>query len=114
MTNLELLIKAIETKKPVSFEYNKEGKTPGVRTGNPHILYVQQYTDTTKPKNSKVDLWQTSGVTDTSDTKPLPSWRNFFFSDLINIVIHEDHSQFEIAEGYNPESDRYKEVIAKI
>ena len=56
MTNLELLIKAIESKKTISFEYNKPGKTPGVRTGNPHILYVQQYKDTSKPKNSKLDF----------------------------------------------------------
>jgi hypothetical protein len=114
MTNLELLIKAIESKKPISFEYNKPGKTPGVRTGNPHILYVQQYKDTSKPKNSKLDLWQTNGVTDTGNTKPLPSWRPFFFSEIINIVIHEDESEFEISEGYNPEGDRYKEVIAKV
>ena len=48
MTNIEKLIKAIENRKPITFEYNKEGKTAGKRIGNPHALYIFEYKDPNK------------------------------------------------------------------
>lgn len=126
MNNLDLVIKAINSKKPISFEYNKEGKAQGHRKGNPHALYLQQYKDPKKEKNTKLDLVQTGGVSDSKKEKPFPSFRPFFFSDITNIVIHEEEPSFEplmekyseekgiLESMYNPESERYKEIIAKI
>ena len=40
MTQFELLINSIEMRKPISFEYNKQGKVPGVRIGNLHAVFI--------------------------------------------------------------------------
>ena len=40
--SLSELKRAIEAQKPISFTYNKPGKTPGVRVGNPHAVWVMR------------------------------------------------------------------------
>jgi hypothetical protein len=121
MTQLELLLKSIETRKPISFEYNKEGKTNGIRIGNLHAIYIftpikgaKGKKGTKTIKSTKLDLVQTSGVTD-SPNKPLPDFRRFNIEDISSVVILEDEPNFEIfTEKYNPEWDGYNNVIAKV
>ena len=126
MTNLEKLIKAIESRKPITFEYNKEGKTAGIRQGNPHALYIFEYKDPTKQSKIKLDLVQTGGVSDSREEKPFPDFRQFFITDLSNIDILENEPNFvplyeklneqtgEMEKRYNPESDNYKNPLAKV
>lgn len=37
--SLKLLQQAIQQRKPISFEYNKEGKIAGERIGNTHAIF---------------------------------------------------------------------------
>lgn len=126
MTNIEKLTKAIENRKPITFEYIKEGKTAGTRKGNPHALYIFEYKDPTKESKTKLDLVQTGGVSDSREEKPFPDFRQFFVTDLSNIEILENESVFEplyeklneetgeMEKRYNPESDYYKNPLAKV
>ena len=107
---LDLLKQAIGSRSPISFEYNKEGKIPGQRIGNAHAVYIMRTIDGTE--TTKVDIAQTGGVTDSG--KPFPSFRIFFFDVLSEINIQESGSPFPIHPDYNPESPRYKFVIAKV
>ena len=112
MNTLELLKKAIELQKPISFEYTKEGEVTGKRIGNTHAVFV--FTKKTGEQDTKVDLFQTGGISNTKNEKPLPSWRFFSLKHFLNIEILENEQAFNEAEGYKPESDRYIDVIAKI
>lgn len=126
MTVIEKLTKAIENRKPIEFEYNKPGKIPGIRIGNPHALYIFHSKDPKKEPMTKLDLVQIDGVSDSELEKPFPDFRQFFLKDLSNIKILEDHSVFdplyeklnaetgEMEKRYNPESDYYKNPIAKV
>lgn len=126
MTVIEKLTKAIENRKPIEFEYNKPGKIPGKRIGNPHALYIFSYKDPKKESVTKLDLVQEDGVSDSELEKPFPDFRQFFLKDLSNIEILENASEFkplyeklnpetgEMEKRYNPESDYYKNVIAKV
>lgn len=126
MTNIEKLTKAIENRKPITFEYNKEDKTAGIRKGNPHALYIFEYKDPAKESKTKLDLVQTGGVSDSIEEKPFPDFRQFFITDLSNIEILENEPDFEplyeklneetgeMEKRYNPESDNYKNPLAKV
>jgi hypothetical protein len=126
MTNIEKLTRAIESQKPITFEYNKIGKTPGLRFGNPHALYIFSPKNPAIPKTTKLDLVQTAGVSDSKIEKPFPDFRQFNITDLSNIEILENETKFEpmlekfdvekgtMVKMYNPESERYQNVIAKI
>lgn len=106
MNTLELLKKAIELQKPISFEYNKEGKVAGKRIGNTHI--VHSYKTKAGILSTKVDLFQTGGV---SDSTPNTGWRWMNIQDISNVIVLEKEESFEVAEGYNPESERYSAGI---
>lgn len=103
---------AVSTKKPVEFEYVKEGKVRGKRIGNPHIIFAGKTADGT-PR-----IWthivQTGGVSDTIVTFPV--WRMFVDEFMRNVVILKDEPQFEISDGYNPASHIYigTEILAKV
>ena len=113
MTNLDILIKAIKNRKPVSFEYNKPGKTPGLRIGNPHAVFI--FTSKADEKSTKIHIVQTSGVSDTKDEKPFPDFRMFNIEDLSDLTILEEQPDFEpFYEKYNPEWEGYKDIIEKI
>lgn len=126
MTNIEKLTNAIENRKPITFEYNKEGKIAGTRMGNPHALYIFEYKDPSKESKVKLDLVQTGGVSDSRDEKPFPDFRQFFITDLSNIEVLEKEPDFEplyeklnedtgeMERRYNPESDYYRNPIAKV
>jgi len=59
-TSLKLLVAAIKSRSPVSFQYNKAGKMPGLRLGNPHAAFILRRKDGTE--STKVDIVQTSGL----------------------------------------------------
>jgi hypothetical protein len=113
MAILDLLIEAIQTRKPISFEYNKPNKTPGQRIGNTHAVFI--LTSKAGQISTKVHIVQTAGVSDTVHEKPFPDFRMFNIEDLSNIVILEAHPCFEpYHEKYNPHWEGYKDVIEKI
>lgn len=112
MNSLEVLNRAIEARKPISFEYNKYGKVRGERIGNPHAVFI--FTAKSGEQSTKIDLVQVSGVSDSKNEKPLPSWRFYNIEDLSNVKMVEAESVFIVDSEYKPEADRYRNVIAKI
>lgn len=113
MTNLELIISAIQNRKPISFEYNKPEKVKGQRIGNPHAVFI--FTSKAGEQSTKIHLVQTGGVSDSKELKPFPDFRMFNIEDLSNIAILGDENVFEpFYEKYNPEWEGYKDVIEKV
>lgn len=110
MDTLEILQKAIASKKPISFEYNKQGKIRGTRIGNPHIIYI--FNSKQGVMSTKVDVVQTEGVSDSNDA--LPCWKILDVAELSNVQICEGHAPFTVNPDYHPESSRYENIIAKI
>ncbi len=109
MDQLEIIKKAIELRKPVEFEYNKEGKIRGKRIGNPHAIFkfVSGFRE-----SIKTHIVQTDGVSDSK--KPFPSFRMFNFEIISNAEILMDRDPFQIHEDYNPDWEGYADTIAKI
>ena len=109
---VELIVRAIQAKKPIEFEYAKEGKIHGQRIGNPHIIFR----GTTK--DGILRTWchivQTGGVSDTLQI--FPDWRMFITDSIQNVQIIKDGQNFEIFDGYNPESHMYigTQILAKV
>ena len=110
-TNLKILIGAIRSRSPVSFHYDKAGKTPGLRIGNPHAAFVLRRKDRTE--STKLDIVQTAGV---SDTHPpaFPEWRRFDLANISKVVVREDERPFRIDPRYNPEADSYRFAIGQV
>lgn len=112
MNTLEILIKAINNRLPISFEYNKKGEI-SKRIGNPYVVYI--FVSKLGVESTKVDVVQTAGD---SDSKiPFPSFRGFLnIEDIINLRILEDQPSFgpPFHGDYVPNSDRYKNPIAKV
>ena len=110
--NIERIIEATRQRKPIEFEYIKEGKVHGKRMGNPHIIFSGV------TKDGIPRIWshvvQTGGVSDTLQN--FPDWRMFIVESLQNVRILEDEPNFEIFDGYNPESHIYigTDILAKI
>ena len=110
MGNLELLKEAIEKRIPISFQYNKAGKTRGVRIGNPHAVFVMRKLDGTN--STKVHIVQSGGVSDSR--QDFPSFRMFDILELGAIELMISDSPFDIGDGYNPTWEGYKFVISKV
>lgn len=108
MSELDSIKKAILDRIPISFNYIREGKDPGVRVGNPYAVFIKRL----KSGEEKIylHLVQTSGATD-SDTE-FPSWRQFFINEIVNVHLLNEKAPFEIASDYNPTF--YEFPIAKI
>ncbi len=112
MNNIDILKKAIESKKPISYEYIKPGKTPGRRTGDPYAVFVFTAKDGTQ--STKLHVVQTSGVSDSSDRQPLPSFRTHEVELLSNITILDSEPNFTPNHpDYNPNWEKYDNVIAQ-
>jgi hypothetical protein len=107
---LEVLKAAIATRKPVRFQYNKQGKTPGHRVGNPHAVFILRRVNGTE--STKVHIVQTGGVSDSG--QEFPSFRMFDLSGLSDVEIESSARQFEVSNEYNPEWSGYEFVIAKV
>lgn len=108
--SLRLLQQAIQQRKPISFEYNKEGKVAGERVGNTHAIFIMRKKD--ESESTKVHLVQTSGVTDSG--KGYNEFRTFDILEISNVKILDDSSSFEIHHAYNPSWSGYANVIAKV
>ncbi|AYP22504.1 hypothetical protein ACSST1_04935 [Pantoea agglomerans] len=108
--SLKLLQQAIQERKPISFEYNKEGKVHGERFGNPHAIFIMRKKD--ESESTKVHLVQTAGVTDSD--KGYNEFRMFDILEITNVKILDDESPFEIHPSYNPSWPGYASVIAKV
>ncbi|MEA3494263.1 MAG: hypothetical protein U9R38_07785 [Candidatus Margulisiibacteriota bacterium] len=106
MSKNDIVKRAIELKKPISFHYNKGDKVRGERRGNPHVLYIS-------PSSGMlmIDVFQTSGVTDTG---PLPKWGRFHVDYVDDLRLLDTEPSFDVADGYAPDSDRYSQAITKI
>lgn len=111
---INLLKLAIKQKSPISFRYTLPGKNPGHRVGNPHALFFKD--SFRRDEEIKVDLYQTSGVSDSEDRNGsnLPGWRLFRVDYMEDIKILDLPTSFSIAPGYNSNSDRYLYSIEKI
>jgi len=101
LMSLELLVHAIKSRTPISFEYNKADKTPGLRIGNAHAAFIMRRKDGTE--STKVDIVQTAGVSDT-DPPVFPEWRMFDLTEISNIVLREQEAPFPIDPGYKPDT----------
>ncbi len=113
MTDVEnIIVEAIQLRKPIAFEYIKEGKVQGGRIGNPHIIF----SGVTKDGIARTwsHIVQTEGVSDTIQV--FPDWRMFIVEYVHNPRILSDRSSFSIFDGYNPESHIYigTHVIARV
>lgn len=108
--SLEILKEAIAKKMPITFEYNKPGKTPGERVGNPHAVFIMRKKDDSE--STKVHIVQTSGVSDSGQA--FPSFRLFDLTELSNVRIKQADTPFDISEKYNAKWDGYNYVIAKV
>lgn len=109
MDIISVLTKAINERKTISYEYNKPGKTPGERIGNPYAIY------NASTGNINAHIVQTSGVSDSTDKQPLPSFRTHLIDQLSNVQILEDKPPFSPDfSGYNSDSDMYNDAIAKV
>ncbi|WP_299325330.1 WYL domain-containing protein [uncultured Maribacter sp.] len=111
MNNLDLLTQAIREKRQISFEYNKPGKTPGQRIGNPYAIFI--LTAKSGAQSTKVHLVQTAGVSDSKDISPFPDFRMFNIQELSNIILLDTTFKAN-SEKYNPSWEGYKDVIAKV
>lgn len=93
------LIKAIDDRNLVDFYYDGQP----IRRTAPHAIY------TSTAGNENLDAFQYDGY---SKRGNLPDWRNFKLSEIQNLTIL--HEKFDIAQGYKPYSDKYKNYIHKI
>ncbi len=102
----DVIISAINSRRLISFEYiNANDMIKRHRIGEPHALFNHNTT-----KNLTVDVYQTGGYS--SSTSNIDDWRDFILDRMSNVIILED--RFEPRPSYNPNSDRYKNCLAKI
>jgi len=107
---IELLKLAIQNQIPIEFEYAKEGKVKGRRMGYPHVLYYVNNT-----RHMLVDFYQIEGVSDSlEEGATLPDWHSFDINHMIEVVLLNKQSPFDIASDYQPYSERYLNVVVKI
>ncbi|HLG36349.1 MAG TPA: hypothetical protein VI757_15835 [Bacteroidia bacterium] len=109
MDNLEILTKAIQLQKPISFEYNAPKHVVGKRYGNPYAVYIDVGTN-----NILMDIYRTSGAQTPPIKKPLPDWKRYLVDYLSEIKVLEEENSFEIRHDYKPNSPRYAKSLVKI
>lgn len=113
MNVTDTLKEAIALRKPIAYEYNKPGKTPGRRTGNPYVIFV--FTAKDGRRSTKLHIVQTGGVSDSDDRQPLPSFRTHELEWLTNIQILNDQPSFDPSHpDYNPSWEKYDNIVAKV
>ena len=107
MDTLEILTQAINSRKPISFKYNLEGRAIGLRFGNPHAIYLSS------ADKVNIHIWKTDGVK-TDPTQILPTWRTYSILHIEEITIFEDQPNFNLAPDYKPNSPMYSRALAKV
>ena len=115
MNTLEILRTSVETKKPICFEYNKQGKIAGRRIGHSYAVFIFTAKNT-RIQSTKVHIVQVDGVPDSIITNPFPSFRMYNIEDLSNLYILDDNECFAppYHEDYNSEWEGYKDVIIRL
>ncbi|MBP6748321.1 MAG: hypothetical protein KA144_01670 [Xanthomonadaceae bacterium] len=108
--SLDILQSAIKNLQPIEFEYNKSGKTPGKRIGNPHAVFIIKRKDGSD--STKVHIVQTDGVSDSG--QEFPSFRMFDIEELSDIKLLNNSMKFKPSEKYNSQWEGYAFVICKI
>lgn len=108
--SLSILQSAIQLRQPIEFEYNKPGKTPGKRIGNPHAVFIMQLKDGSE--STKVHIVQTAGVSDSG--QEFPSFRMFDIEELSHVTPLTNAPRFAPSDQYNPQWEGYAFVISKI
>lgn len=63
-------------------------------------------------ESTKVHIVQTGGVSDSG--QEFPSFRMFDLTELSNVQINSPSVKFDIDKGYNPTSEMYNFVLAKV
>jgi len=106
MNTLDLLQKAINEKRSISFEYEKEGHPIGERIGNPHAIFIHS----NNTNNISIHIYQTDGVSSSMENKS--DWRTFIVEEVKNVKLL--NSSFTPNRGYNPYSKMYNRVICKL
>jgi hypothetical protein len=96
----EIIIEAIKNRKIIFINY----KSMGNRKVAPHALYFGG------GEVKKLDAFQFEGF---SKTGNLPGWRQFFLEKIVGLSEITDEN-FDICEGYKPDSERYANYIYKI
>ncbi len=110
MLILDQLAAAINSRTPVVLEYQRQGKTPGPRYGNPYAIYMVRTKD--HPEGRwYLDWYQTDGA---SERGKLPDWRQLILTDVVFLNSQHDLAPFNIIDTYKPNSERYNQVFAKV
>lgn len=99
MYNKNDLIKAMDDRNLVDFYYDGQP----IRRTAPHTIYIST------AGNVNLDAFQCAGY---SKSGNLPDWRNFKLSEIQNLTILDE--KFDVAQGYKPYSDKYRNCIHKI
>jgi hypothetical protein len=107
METLDILKTAIESRKPISFKYNLEGRAIGLRFGDPHAVYLSS------KDQVNIHIWKTGGVK-TDLTQVLPTWRTYSIKYIEEITILKDQPNFSLAPDYKPNSPMYSRALAKV
>lgn len=109
---LNLLVEAINSRKVIRYEYNKPGEPSGERIGHTYAVFM--FTSKADVTSTKVHIVQVSGVSKSG--KPFPSFRMYNIEELTNVRMLDHLPVFgdTLHPDYNPESDMYIDVIAKI
>lgn len=108
--SIDVLIKSITLKKPISFIYVKGDKPKGKRIGNVHAVYIGGKNNHT----TMVNIFQTEGVSESKKRSPLASWREFDIKHMKEVKILVEYDNFDVADGYKPSSKKYANVLAKV
>lgn len=115
MSTLDILKQAINERKSIEFEYNKEGKIAGKRIGHPYAVFIHTAKNS-RVQSTKVHIVQTEGESASEDKNPFPSFRMYDFEKLTNVAILTDRDPFSppFHEDYNSEWEGYKDIIVKV
>jgi len=92
--SLETLIKAINNKNTIRYQYNKADEPVGERIGHPYAVFI--FTSKAGLTSTKVHIVQIDGVSKSIAKSPFPSFRMHNIEELGNIEILEGVLAFEI------------------
>ena len=103
MDILNLILEAIENRKSISFQYNREGRDNSMRIANPYVIYKLNLR--AGGESIRVHMFQTSGK---------GGWRHFNLEYISNLKILKNEEYFELSLGLNPKRQGYQHIIKKI
>ena len=112
--SLPTIIEAIDKRKTLRYKYIKLGEATGERIGHPYVVFM--FTTKTGITSTKVHIVQLDGDSKSVIEKPFPSFRMYNIEELQDVEIIEEIAPFgePFHDDYNPEWEKYIDVIAKI